>query len=101
MDSELEIEKLKLQLERLKSHVESEGGTQSREWQRIRQDIKDLDKKFTDIFFGDGNGKKGIMIKLDRIDQTSTTLKKILYWVAGTVGGILIYMLINFISTRK
>lgn len=91
---ELDIEKLKLQLERLKSHVESEGGTQSREWQRLRDEIRETDKKFNDIIYGDGNGKKGILIKLDRLEQFKTAF----YWVIGIVAAILIKMLIDFLK---
>lgn len=92
----LDIEKLKLGLERLISHVESEGGTQTREWERMRKDIKDSDKKFSELFFGDGNGKKGILIKLDRLEQ----IKKIIYVLSGIVATILIKMIIDFITKK-
>lgn len=79
------IDHLRLQRERDFSHLDSEDGTIHRKIERIESRIDEkIDKirqELHEIIFGDGNGKKGLIVKIDRLEQ----FKKILYAVCGAV----------------
>jgi len=72
-----QIHDLNLTMVKLQSHLESELGENTRQLNNAADQIKAINHK---IF---GNGKEGILIKLDRLEQASQSRKK---WEKGFIG---------------
>ena len=82
----LELDRLKDQVGRIASHIDSEKGSIGRETKRIRDDIEKIENQFKEILYG----KDGILIKIDRLEQESLTKKKtkqniIALWIAVVI----------------
>jgi hypothetical protein len=65
----LDVEKLKIQINRLSSHIDSEGGTNARENKRIKDSLDE----FNLIIYG--NGKDGLLMIVDRLRQESLRIQ--------------------------
>jgi len=79
---------------RLQSNADSERDVRRDTHTEINKKIDKIEHEIKSILFG--NGKLGIIIEIDRLKQ----FKKVFYWIAGVVVGILIKMLVDFIAGK-
>lgn len=96
----LELERLKIAIGRIESHIESESGTISRETNRLMEEINKVEADLRNIIYDPNNG---FIVRIDRLMQESEGRKKtkqqiMALWVA--VAGILIKIFIDFISNK-
>lgn len=101
----LEIEKLKLQIERIKSHVESESGTLERMAKlattELKISIEKIELDFKEIIY---NSETGLQVKIDRLVQESKERRVnkqniVGLWIA--VGLMIIAKIIEWLSKLK
>lgn len=92
----IQIEKIKLQLGRIESHIDSESGTLSRETKRLRDSISKVEVELKDIVY---HHETGLLIKIDRLVQDNDKRKKmeahiVVLWImvlAGLLKEVIIY----------
>lgn len=112
MDEKDQIQQMLIQLEKLKNevkrledheriHKEASRGIEmeihrkiDKEAERVTTHINRVEADLRAVLFG--NGKLGLIIEIDRLKQ----FKKAFYWVTGVVVGILIKIIIDFISGK-
>ncbi len=41
-------------------------------------------RNFRAVIHGDGNGKRGILVRIDRLEQTSVRMSKLMWLLCGT-----------------
>ncbi len=96
----LEIEKLKLQCERIVNHIDSERGTLQRESTRLREEIATVEKMFREIIY---DTEKGLLIKVDRLTVESVNRRKVKsHIIALWIGiiGIIVKEIIDYLKTN-
>lgn len=96
----LGLEKVRLQIQRLEAHIESEQGTQGRTHKRIYEDIQKLEEDFKKVLF---DPITGLMLKVDRLEVEALERKKqkqhnVAVWIA--IAGIAIKEFIDWIKNK-
>lgn len=96
----IEIEKLKLGVGRIESHIASESGTLTREAKRLGEEIDKVEKALHDIIY---HPETGFMVRIDRLMQESMERKKtkqniIALWIAN--GALIIKMTFDYITKK-
>lgn len=97
---QLDIEKLKLTVGRIESHIASESGTLSRETNRIREEIHKIEDDMRKVVF---HPETGFLVRIDRLIQESQERKKtkqniIALWIA--VGSLLAKIVFDMLVGR-
>jgi len=97
-DLALDVEKMRLKVERIQSHIDSESGTLGRETTRLRTEIDKVERKFDDLFY---DAKEGLVVRIDRLLQESEARKKtgqniVALWIV--MAGVLIKIVWDFFS---
>lgn len=96
----IEIEKLKLGIGRIESHIASESGTLSRETKRLGAEIAHVEKSIHDIIY---HPETGFMVRIDRLMQESAERKKtrqniIALWIAN--GAVMIKIIFDLMIKK-
>lgn len=92
-----ELDRLKDQVGRISSHIDSEKGTLGRETKRIRDDIERVGNQFKDVIYG----KDGILIKIDRLEQESISKKQTKQNIIALWIGVSILLIESIIQMIK
>lgn len=98
----LQIERLKLQAERLVSNAESEKETVKRMHEFILAQVKKVEDELKDVLYG-RDRRTGMIVELDRLKQESEQRKRtkqniIALWIA--YGTVLLKLVFDFFKSK-